>query len=188
MNAPKTVIALDVDGVIADVGTPVFDVATRILRRELPRPEHWHSYSFSESMQLSDEETKYVFDQIEREDSLPYRVQLYPGAAEFVRKLRLQSGVEVYFLTAPWPRLRSWVVARDELLGITFPTVEVVYTHAKRRARFDLLIDDRVATVCEPEIRDRAWLFSRPWNKSFDDKLAGVARVSGYSEILELVT
>lgn len=179
-------IALDCDGVILDCAMAVHAAAERILGHELHRSEHWHSYSFAESMDLTDEESKRLFEQIARENSLSYRVGFYPGATDFVRALRKQ-GHEVFFLTSQWSGLQSWVTAREELLHGAFGSkTDIVFTHAKHLASFELLVDDRVQTIVHPEIKSRAWLFDRPWNKSFDNAAQGVLRVSNYAEILEL--
>jgi 5'(3')-deoxyribonucleotidase len=175
------IIALDCDGVLLDCASAVHKAAERILRQQLPAPDYWHSYSFEEAMLLSDEQATRFFEQVAREDSLCWRIHFYPGAKAFVSALR-EQGHEVYFLTAPWKGMRSWVTAREELLHGAFPDLDVVFTHAKQRATFDLLIDDRLTTVAS--MPNRAWLFHRSWNVPMRGSALTVVR--GYEECLEL--
>lgn len=175
------IIALDVDGVIADCATAVHEAASFVLcKTSIPCPEYWHSYDFVESMLLSNREAAELFEQIRRCDTLPWRIRLYEGARGFVSRLQ-QLGHEVFFVTAPWRRLRSWIIAREELLETAFPGVDIVYTHAKHRQQFDWLVDDKASTVAA--LADRAVLFDQPWNRQAD--LPGVVRVRGYDGVLE---
>jgi 5'(3')-deoxyribonucleotidase len=175
-------IALDSDGVITDCATAVHQAAERILGRKLPTCDYWHSYSFAESMLLNAHDAERMYSQLLREDTLSYRVHLYPGAKDFVNALQAQ-GHEVFVLTAPWSGMKSWVNAREELLSMAFPGVDVVFAHAKHRAVFDLLIDDRLETVVP--LADRAWLYKRPWNHAGKDD-PRITRVTDYEEVLAL--
>jgi 5'(3')-deoxyribonucleotidase len=63
-----------------------------------------------------------------------------------------------------------------------FPGLDIVFTSAKHRAHFGLLVDDRVQTVVK--CKDRAVLFTQPWNVRVK---TDVSRVSSHSEVLKLV-
>lgn len=180
------IIALDCDGVITDCATAVHEAASHILRSQLPAPEYWHSYDFTEAMLLSEDDSAYLFEQLRQRAYMPWCIRLYPGAREFVGQLRAQ-GHDVYFLTSPWQGLDSWVPARDTLLQTAFPGVDIVYAKNKNRGAYDLLIDDSPDNVAKALGASRAGgtavLFNRPWNKLAP---AYLMRADGYAGVLEL--
>lgn len=175
------IIALDVDGVLADCSTPVHEAYERVMQRKLRGPAEWHDFDFATSMFLDPDEARSAHEQITREGSVAWRVQLYPGAKDFVQTLQLEH--DVYFLTSQWSGMRSWVPAREELLHGAFPGVDIVFTHNKLRARFDLLIDDKPKTVQALPV-GKAWMYTQPWNKH----VRGVPRVFGFDGALNALT
>lgn len=179
------IIALDVDGVLANCAEAVYSAASRMLRRQLQKPEHWEAYDFAQALDLDEPEAEYLFSQILREDRLCWQIQLMPGAKDFVAALLAQKH-EVVFVTAPWPGFRSWCVARTELLTSCWPKQDIVFTHAKQRVTCDLILEDRWQTCLD--MRDRALLLTQPWNRKFDAAKAGVTRVDSYAEVLQLTS
>ena len=176
-------IALDVDGVLADCASVVHAEAQRILGcNDLRKPEHWHSFSFTDSMDLSDEQWALVELQLRFDDSLGWQIQLYDGAFNFVDKLRCEH--DVYFLTAQWEGLPHWVTARQALLHRYFPNTDVVFTHAKHRAAFDWLVEDRAQTAARIG-KSHCILLDRPWNRL--NRPAGFHVATGYSDLLDTV-
>ena len=171
-----TTIALDVDGVLVDCTVAIHDFAQTLLQRPLPEPESWQHFDFSDAMQLNQAERMYFNAQIVR-SSIPEKFTWYPGAVDFVVELRRHF--DVFFLTAPWPGFSAWVPAREKMLKSEFPDVDIVFSHAKTRCRFDVLLDDKVENVVAAQ--HRGVLFSRPWNN-----LSTLEnRVSSYEEFIQ---
>jgi len=179
------IIALDVDGVLADCASVVHAEAQRILGcDDLRKPEFWHSFDFADSMDLSEEQWDDVLDQIKLDNALGWQIQLYDGAAKFVFDLTHGGGHEVYFLTAQWEGLSHWTEARTALLRRYFPLFDVVYTHAKHRADFDWLVEDRAQTAAKIG-KQRCILLDRPWNRL--NRPAGFHVATGYADLLDTI-
>lgn len=177
-------IALDVDGVLADCASVVHSEAQRILRRgDLPPPSHWYSFDFAQSMDLTDDQWRRVELGLRLDDALGWQIQLYPDSKWLVSGLE-DAGHDVYFLTAQWTGLPHWVTAREVLLKRHFPDTDVVFTHAKHRASFDLLIEDRAQTAVKIG-KDRCILLERPWN--IQNRPAGFRVATGVAGLLDIV-
>lgn len=177
------IIALDVDGVLADCASVVHAAAERILKTQLNPVRGWHSFDFSESMLLSDEQSDKLFSTLIAEDRIGWQIKLYPGADRFVKQLQA-AGHDVFFLTAQWEGMDCWVPARTELLKQHFKGTDIVFTHSKHRAVFDVLVEDRASTV-QRVGAERCILFEQPWNATA--RQPGIVTASTYEEILELV-
>ena len=158
----KTLL-LDVDGVIADVATPVYKVAESICARPLPPPDQWQHHVFHLAMDLSSTEFE-LFDRAMRfDDDIGWKIDLYPGAEDFVKEV--SKSYDVCFVTAQWKRMNHWVVSRENLLSEYFPDIDVIFTHQKFRVRGDILVDDQPDHVVS--VQSRGVLFDRPWNRNF---------------------
>lgn len=172
----KTIL-LDVDGVIACCASVVHQEAEQILGRDLPPISAWGDYRFDASMKLTPAETRILYRVLLENDNLGWKIDLYPKAYEFVRDL-LEERYDVVFVTAPWAKMRHWVVARDNLLTHYFPEVPVIYAHDKSRVMGDVLVDDRYETYLSNQ--HRAVLMNRPWNAGRD----ALRRASSYEDVM----
>lgn len=153
-------VALDVDGVLLDSQKVFHEVAQSAFGRRLPPPDEWSVWGLQPCMGLTDAEYAYLEAKIDR-SKVSSDIPVYPGAQEFVTRLRKKH--TVYFLTAQWRGVESWVEGRTEDLKNKFgDDIEVVFTHAKHLCRFDLLLDDKVANVLG--VGSRGVLMERGWN------------------------
>lgn len=174
----KTIL-LDCDGVLVDCAAAVHAAAERILGCSVPHYSEWKHFEFGEAMGLTPQEAEYFFREIQLHPTLGHDIELFPGAAEFVRKLAETR--DVVFVTAHWRGIEHWVSARDKLLSENFPGIDVVYTHAKHRVLGDALLDDKPENIdMNPA---RGWLFDQPWNRNRRD----LWRVCSYAEALEVL-
>lgn len=176
----KVRIALDCDGVLANLADPVHEAAERILERKLPTPGQWTSYDFDEAMGLSFTENNYLLDFLEIEDDLGFKVDLYPGAEQFVIDL-MAAGHDVFFCTTPWAGIRSWVWSRTNLLVDYFGPCDIVFANNKSRVSCDLIVDDKPETL--QQFGPRAIAFSQTWNQG----LPGIRRAFSYEHCLQLI-
>lgn len=158
----KTIL-LDVDGVLVNLCDPVHRAAEGILARPLPPPGSWQTHIFPVAMDMSSTETELFERALLFDDDLGFKVDLYPGAEQFVNELTRKY--DVCFVTAPWPRMRHWVYARENLLQSYFPDIDVVHTRHKFRVNGDILIDDHVDNVMLAQ--SKGVIFDRPWNYGF---------------------
>lgn len=173
-------IILDVDEVLADFATPAHAAAERILGRSLTKPEHWMYYDIGDAMHLSKEEHEFFHERLIEENNLGYKIDLFPGAVDFVDNLRMRDH-DVYFATAPWPGIESWTFARQNLLSHYFHDMDVIFTATKHRLQGDFLIDDKPATI--RQMGPRGVLFDRPWNR----EMTSVQRVHCYETALSFI-
>jgi 5'(3')-deoxyribonucleotidase len=175
----KTIL-LDVDGVLCDCATPVYNVARRVIGERVPPPRAWFSFEFDVSMGLDFAEECGLYATIHNEDCLGWHVQPYPGARDFVEEL-LDRGHDVCAVTAHWTLggvLPCWVPARCELITECFFDIPVVFTHHKGRVQGDFLVDDGPHNMSP-----RGILFDRPWNRNSNHP----RRARSYQEVLEMV-
>jgi 5'(3')-deoxyribonucleotidase len=178
----KTIL-LDVDGVLADCATPVYNVARRVIGERVPQPKYWHDFEFDVSMGLSAYERDRLYGTIHNEDALGWHVQPYPGAQDFVEEL-LGLEYDVVAVTAHWTLggvLPCWVPARCELITECFFDIPVVFTHHKGRVQGDFLVDDGPHNLGKTP--SRGILFDQPWNRKTDFW----RRARTYQQVLEMV-
>lgn len=109
---------------------------------------------------------------------------VYPGAQEFVERLRARA--EVVIVTARYRAVPNWANAREawlqEHFGIHF--ADVIFAKRKELTRGDVLIDDK-ADNCEAfdaAGHGGAICFDRPWNRGFKGE-----RARNYDEVLSLL-
>lgn len=179
-------IALDVDEVLANFADPVHEAAERVLGRYLPCPEVWEKYDLAEAMGLSLEESNLLHATLCEEDNLGWKIDLFPGAQDFVLEL-FARGHDVFFVTAPWPGIKSWVHTRTNLLEHFFgeSCFDTVFTKAKHRCAFDVIVDDNPEVL--RAVGARGIVFDNLWNQtvpgrrafSFEHCLEVIASIEG---------
>lgn len=176
----KRVVLLDVDGVVADCATALWEEAQDILNETLPHPSTWTEYSFRSALQIVGQEKWHLLlAGLRARDDLGYKIGWYPGARDFVEELA--SKYDVVFVTAPFPSLPHWVEARRKFLSYHpgWDKIDVVNTFAKHRVSGWKLCED------SPEQADanigRTVILNRPWNAHY----VRAPRVNGYADFLK---
>lgn len=132
-------ILLDVDGVLADFGTPAYRIVEEVSGAPAPRDK----YDFFGH--LTEEQRAACYAKI-HEPGWCAGLRPYDGAVDAVGGLR-EVG-HVYFVTAPM-RGRHWCGERIDWLREHFAAdySDIVITSAKHLCKGDVFIDDNGATV-----------------------------------------
>lgn len=157
----KTLL-LDVDGVVADCATQIHKFAQNLLGRQVPTPDAWEHYDFTQSLKLSEQEEE-MFFAAAKHAYFPRLIELYPGA--FTQVQALKRRYDIAFVTSPWSGNPIWQFARTCLLDEFELPVIHIDKDQKYRIRGDVLVDDRPETL---ERGGGSWhgiLFSQPWNR-----------------------
>lgn len=176
-------ILVDVDGVIADIATPVYKLARKLTGRKLPKPETWNTYDFADALKLTRNEREYFAREVRRQNNLGWRVEFLPNAHNFLEHLAM--GHEVVFVTAPWIGLEHWVEARMSLLETYLgrKKFSIVFTKDKHLVKGDWLIDDHYENIAKNH--ERGIMLKRPWNERFCAQAQWVAE--DYKAIVEII-
>lgn len=168
-------VALDMDGVIADLITGLFQAHNSRAPapvRFLHHDQHLH-YDFTDAWGAEVAKILYEFM---GEPGFFAALPIYPGAVEMVDKLLEHHHVEVC-TTAPWRFHGSMKaidahVCADKIgwLVRNFPALcaDVTLTNKKHLLRVDVLIDDSQSNVemwADKHPDGLAVLVARPWNK-----------------------
>jgi 5'(3')-deoxyribonucleotidase len=171
-------IALDVDGVLIKSQEVFHNIAQSMLGRPLRHVDQWSVWELQENMGLTEDEYRALEQKIDRVHAAR-NMPAYAGAADLVESL-VQDGHSVYFLTAQWKGVYSWVEDRSADLRDKFGDIPVVFTHAKHLCKFDLLLDDKIANV--KVAGSRGVLMERPWNSMERDQHTTMHRVKTFEE------
>jgi 5'(3')-deoxyribonucleotidase len=183
MDGAVIVTALiDVDGVLMDLATPVWQAAQDTLSKALPPPSEWSEYDFAKAMGLTQSQATRLYNVLRKRDSLASLTQWYPGAIEFIHEL-LRHGYDVCFVTMPWEGISSWQKDRRRQLLDQFPEQEIMFTAYKRRVIGHYLLDDCVDHIRHN--RARGMLFDQPWNRGPEAR--SFRRIRGYDHALKYI-
>lgn len=156
----KPVVALDVDGVLANFTGHMLTALGAPLKEE--DVTQWDVFGM-----LSPElnvKAKALLKTDEFWDSQP----LLPHADEGVKLLR-DEGFDVIFVTSPWLGHKAWAHVRREWLKrhVGAAPDEVIVCMRKEHVKADVLIDDKLENVrawATAHVRGLAVLFSAPYN------------------------
>lgn len=180
----KTIL-LDVDGVVADCATPVYEFAKTLFEdKELPPPEKWEHYEFEKAMGLNRNEADVFQVEIRRANNIGEQIKFYPEAQSFIEFLATDN--QVVFVTTPWRGLTHWVEARYELLRPYAGRKNfggVIFTEDKHHVSGDWLIDDKWSNMFQTP--DRGILFARPWNVADHEKARCVCNT--YASVIKRI-
>jgi len=143
-------LLVDVDEVLADFHTPVFDLAAKLFGKKLTS-EDFDTWDLFDHFPKA--ERKALFNAMEQPGyctSLPP----LPGALEAIQELR--NYVDVYVVTSPFPS-PTWVSERYAWLHehFNFKPSEVITTSSKFVVAGDAFLDDRPDNVVD-------WLEAHP--------------------------
>jgi 5'(3')-deoxyribonucleotidase len=179
----RPVVGVDVDGVLADLLTPAFELLARRygLVRSMADMTTWHlddllpealRVPFWRDLGASG----YLHDQL-----LPY-----PGAVEGLARLR--AAADIFVVTSYLRHAPTWVHERDAWLERHFGVnrQHIVHTGAKHVVRLDALIDDRPENI-------HAWQAAFPegdgilWAQPYNTVHGARHRTDSWDEALAII-
>lgn len=183
MTKPR--VGVDVDGVLADLLTPCFQVASEMLKKPITI-DHLTSWDFDTIIpkELLDEFWKRI-----GEPGICRNLVPYPDAQSGIKAL--QEVAEVYIVTSYLHDAPQWVHERDQWIMEHFgiPRRKMVHTKAKYTFAASVLVDDKPANIEE-------WLAENPkgvgviWDMPFNrnwDKPKGCVRTHSWDEVVRIV-
>ena len=186
MMNKKPRVGVDVDGVLADLMTPLFDLMNRLYRTSysVEHMEDWAIDPFIPEGRA---------DEFWRELGKPglhARLKPYPGAVEGMRALG--EVADVYIVTSYLHGAETWVHERDAWLMEHFhiPRAQIVHTRAKYTFYGRALVDDKPDNVVEWQTEHAhglGVLWGQPYNRRFEDPRVK-HRVEAWEPLIRLVT
>ncbi len=143
-------LLVDVDEVLGDFQTPVFDILHTLFNKRLT-PWDYDSWDIFET--FSDNERAAVFAEMEK-PGFCRNIQPTLGSIDAIKELR--QHVDVYPVTSPF-HSQAWVSERNEWLAehFGFAKREVVHTGSKFLVSGDAILDDNPLHV-------KSWLEEHP--------------------------
>ncbi len=176
----KLRLLVDVDEVLVDFQTPMFDALYDLYGRRL-KPEDcevWDCFSM-----MTPNEKKGVFSIIEHPGWCA-ALKPTPGSQEAITTLR--GLVDVYAVTSHFPTSRTWVHERDTSLKklFDFTGKDIVYTSAKYLVKGDAFLDDNPSHLVRwgeehPDGLAMLWHIPNTRKLGHDD-----LRVHGWDEVI----
>jgi 5'(3')-deoxyribonucleotidase len=176
-------LLVDVDEVLADFQTPMFDALYELYGRRASAEECevWDCFSL-----MTPNEKKGVYSIIEHPG---WCAALKPkgGAIEAIHQLR--EMVDVFAVTSHFPTSRTWVHERDTWLQdhFGFNRRNIVHTSSKYICTGDAFLDDNPSHITEwravhPQGLAMLWHIPNTRKLGFDD-----IRVRSWGEVIERV-
>lgn len=159
-------VLLDIDGVCCNFVQPVVDEVNRLTGSK-HTPNSVDQWDMMTALGATSEVAAAV-DKMIKKPGFCLGLQQYAGAKSGVETLR--EFADVYPVTAPYDSTH-WIQERKTWLvqELGFNKSDIVYTDAKHLITGDVLIDDKTATLVKwleyHGPRNRAILYSQPWNK-----------------------
>lgn len=191
----KIRIGLDVDGVLADLLTPLMKIASELIGKEL-HVGHVETWDLEELFEAHD--ALHLAPVLWTRASSPafcQRLEPLAGAVEGVRLLQkvCPEAIEIFVVTSPLHDAATWTYDREIWLKEHFgiDRKHVVHTHDKSIFAGHMLVDDKPANV-------RAWveaqivtprpavLWDQGWNQDAGDLGPRVLRTRSWTEVAEL--
>ena len=178
---------VDVDGVLADLHTPCFELASKILGREVSM-EHLKSWDF-DTLLPKDSLEDFWFQL--GAPGICRSLQPYPEALVGMREL--QKVADVYIVTSYLHDAVQWVHERDQWIYEHFgiPRSKMVHTKAKYTFNGKALVDDKPQNIeewAEENPMGTPVLWLQPYNANTRFKNEVEARVLRTNNWDRLVT
>ncbi len=173
MNS-RTIVGVDVDGVLADLITPALAAASAMLGREI-LPDHLKEWDL-EVLFESKEQSEVFWKNLGAADNRFHgKLQPYEGAAAGMRGLT--DYFDVYIVTSPLSSSPTWTHDRDRWIEEKFGIGhhKIIHTSSKHMVSCDILVDDKPENLRRwyaEQMRIRAGkradplpvLWKQPWN------------------------
>lgn len=176
-------LLLDVDEVLLDFQTPMFNIAEMLFGKRLTPDdcEVWDCFTL-----FTPEERGAIFEHIEK-PGWCRALKPKEGAQEAVVELR--KLVDVYAVTSHFPSSPTWVHERDASLieHFAFARGNIVHTSAKRIVSGDYLLDDNPGHVTNwadehPDGTGMLWHIPNTRKLGFDD-----IRMNSWADVIARV-
>lgn len=182
----KPRVGVDVDGVLADMMTPLFEVMNRLFGTAYT-VEHMEDWTVDP---LIPEGRADEFWRELGKPGLHARLLPYPGAVEGMRALG--DAADVYIVTSYLHGAETWVHERDAWLAEHFgiPRAKIVHTRAKYTFYGRVLVDDKPENVIEWQTEHPSGagvLWSQPYNRRNDDPRIR-HRLDRWEDVIRLAT
>lgn len=182
----KPTVLLDVDGVVADCSTAMYELAQRVFPGRPLNAPPWQHYDTPKGLGLEPDEAE-RFWQHARDTDWAHTIKTYPEAIDGVSRLR--EVADIAFCTSPWRGNQWWCHHRLELLTKWFPGIDVIQTNAKHRVIGNFLVDDKYEQIATADSVWTGLLWTHPYNAHHKDPLSGIwVRVNGWDDVIREVT
>lgn len=188
---PDLVVLADVDGVFADLVTAVCDVLREAGYNRTPEDIKHFDFALS----LTQEEHCIVREAM-HQPGFCWDIPAYTYARDWSQKIAATPGVELLFVTAPYPS-PTWQRERLEWIRYVLQAdsnrVLSVSSHFKKYVRGDILIEDKASTIhdwLEVNRQGVGILFDRPWNQPTAREYVDhprMHRMHGFEDIVRFI-
>lgn len=175
----------DVDGILADFCRAAAGVMTAVSGRPIDpgRIDRWEVTDL-----LDSDEHKAASKAAFQAPGFCRGIPVYDGAVEAMDEIRRVA--DVFFVTAPMHKNKSWVPERLEWLEDIFKVdaKHVVFAYKKYLVKGDLILEDsgdNAADWAEHHPGGTAMLWDRPYNAA--DRRGQFVRVSSWEDVLREV-
>ena len=148
----KLLIALDVDGVLADFSSGALRIVEEVTGKRFV-PADITAWDFTASLGLSADETVAVMQTIGAKRGFAASLSPYRHARQGVRRLRALG--DIFCVTSPWESNAWWRAERESWLALHFGIDVVHHASDKTGYEADVFVDDKASNV-------RDWLAAWP--------------------------
>lgn len=142
----KLLIALDVDGVLADFTSGALRVVAEVTGKSF-YPVDVTAFDFTKVLGLPTDEAVAVKKAIGARRGFAASLAPYPHARQGVCRLR-ELG-EVFCVTSPWDSNAWWKSERESWLALHFGIDRVHHAIDKTGYEADIFVDDKSSHVCD---------------------------------------
>lgn len=193
MSLRKIRVGIDVDGVLADLLSPLMKIVSDLLGKTLT-VDHVETWDLEELFEKHD--ALHLVPELwarAREPSFCRKLDPLPGSIEGVRMIQ-EAGAEVFVVTSPLHDATTWTYDREVWLKEHFAIdrKHVVHTHDKSTFHGHILVDDKPSNVlawadAQPAREPRTgFLWDQSWNKDVD--VSGiVVRTASWMDIVSKI-
>lgn len=162
-------ILIDVDGVVADLVTPVLERINKETNASIQYDDISSFYFLDTKHRILTKDQSEVARRAFSEPGLVESLSIIPGAQEGVQALR-EHNHEIIWVTSPWKDSKSWCYERTRWLAQNFDanSDDVIFCSKKERIPGNVFIDDRSKSVEEWQKKNYsgvALLYDQPWNQ-----------------------
>ncbi len=182
MAEKKPRVGVDVDGVLADLLTPMVQTLDTLFGIKIEN-DHVKEYDFNKLVPEGKADQFWAFIAAEGFHDI---LKPYPGAEEGI--LALQEVADVHIVTSPLWSSKTWVWERNQWLYRHFKITQkkIHHTHAKEAFFGKMLVDDKPQAIEDWRVEHPngiAVLWSQPYNAHCTDML----RLNAWPEVVRLV-
>jgi 5'(3')-deoxyribonucleotidase len=161
-------ILVDVDGVVADLVTPILERVNKATNSSVKYDDITKFYFLDPKHKILTKEQSEVARASFSEPGLVESLSVIPGSQEGIQKLR-DLGHDIIWVTSPWKESKTWCWERTRWLKEHFDTHsdDIIFASRKEKIPGKVFIDDRVKNVeaWQSKMGGAALLYDQPWNQ-----------------------